>query len=97
MKFLLAIAMTTTLMGTAFGACSTSSLKECTTEKDCKGLSVTDGPQYNLEKTKDDGMVCRVKDTAIATNCTENPNGARTPKPGSDAAAEKAKDATQAR
>ncbi|MBC7427242.1 MAG: hypothetical protein H7336_01440 [Bacteriovorax sp.] len=91
MKFLLAITMTTALMGTAFGACTTTSLKDCSAAE-CTKLSVADGVQYIMEKTTSEGTVCRVKETAIATNCTENPNGGRTPKPGSEAAAEKGKD-----
>lgn len=75
MKFLLAIAMTMVLMGSAFGACSKDSLKECT-ESECKKLSVSDGIQYNMEKTTD-GPLCRLKETAIATNCTENSNDGR--------------------
>jgi hypothetical protein len=71
MKFLLAIAMTMVLTGTAFGACSTTSLKECTNESDCKKLSKDGGSQFVFENTMSEGSQCRLKEPTVATDCTQ--------------------------
>lgn len=49
MKFLLAIAMTTALTATAYGACSKSSPNECSDQKSCEDLSVAGGQQFTFD------------------------------------------------
>ncbi len=49
MKFLLAIAMTTVLTGTAHAACSKSSPHECSDQKSCEELSVAGGQQFTFD------------------------------------------------
>ncbi len=76
MKFLLAIAMSTVLTGTAFGACSVSSVKDCSTKKECEDLS-KEGQKFTFNEKAT--VKCMLQETSVATNCLEN-NNSSTPK-----------------
>lgn len=71
MKVLLVIAMSTVLTGTAFGACSISSLKECSSKKDCESLS---NDKQKFVYNDNTPVKCMLQETSVATNCLENNN-----------------------
>lgn len=69
MKVLLAVTMTMLLTGSAFGACSKESSKECTTRAECEGI------KYIWNEKAD--VKCISTDGAVATNCAEGNAGKR--------------------
>ncbi|AUN96707.1 hypothetical protein DOM21_18280 [Bacteriovorax stolpii] len=71
MKFLLVIAMSTVLTGTAFGACSSSSPAECKTKQECDGIS-KEGQKFVFNESNK--VKCMLQETSVATNCLENNN-----------------------
>lgn len=71
MKLLIAIILSSVVSVSAFGACSTDKLGECTSDADCVALSKEGGVQYEFiaTSTTDPKKVCRTKDTAKVTDC----------------------------
>lgn len=69
MKVLLAVTMTMLLTGSAFGACSKESAKDCSTKAECEGIKYL----WN-EKAE---VKCISNDGPVATNCAEGDAGKR--------------------
>ena len=76
MKILLAVMMTTVIAGSAYGACSKDAVNECVTEQSCVDLGKNSDIKYSFNDKNP--VKCMAINGPVATNCTENPNSART-------------------
>jgi len=70
MKFLLAVLMSTVIAGSAFGACSKESLKECVTEETCKSVE-KDGFKVTFDEKRTPKCM---SESDQVTNCDQNNN-----------------------
>jgi hypothetical protein len=74
MKILLAVMVSTVLMGSVYaGVCSVTSAVDCKTKADCEGLSKADGVKFTFDEKN---SKCMVKEAGLkATDCIANKDG----------------------